>query len=115
MGEVITVGLDIAKSVFQVHGVDGSGAVVARRRLRRGEVVGYFAGLRPCLVALEACGAAHYWAREIGALGHEVRLLAPAHVKPYVARGRKSDAADAAALSYGDGVDGPCNGIAVPG
>jgi len=99
MGEVITVGLDIAKSVFQVHGVDGSGAVVARRRLRRGEVVGYFAGLRPCLVALEACGAAHYWAREIGALGHEVRLLAPAHVKPYVARGRKSDAADAAALA----------------
>jgi transposase len=75
------------------------GAVVVRRQLRRGEVGRFFAGLRPCLVALEACGSAHYWARQVGALGHEVRLLPPAHVKPYVKRGRKNDAADAAALA----------------
>jgi len=99
MGEVITVGLDLAKSVFQVHGVDGTGAVMVRRQLRRGEVVKFFAGLAPCLVAVEACGSAHYWARQVGALGHEVRLLPPAHVKPYVKRGRKNDAADAAALA----------------
>jgi transposase len=99
MGEVITVGLDLAKSVFQVHGVDAAGVVVVRRQLRRGEVVKFFAGLTPCLVAMEACGSSHYWARQVGALGHEVRLLPPAHVKPYVKRGRKNDAADAAALA----------------
>lgn len=99
MGEVITVGLDLAKSVFQAHGVDAAGDVVVRRQLRRGEVLRFFAGLAPCVVALEACGSAHYWARQIGALGHEVRLLPPAHVKPYVKRGRKNDAADAAALA----------------
>jgi len=99
MGEIITIGLDIAKSVFQVHGIDAAGAVVVRRQLRRGEVCRFFAGLAPCLVAMEACGSAHYWARQVGALGHAVRLLPPAHVKPYVKRGRKNDAADAAALA----------------
>jgi transposase len=99
MGEVITVGLDLAKTVFQAHGVDTAGDVVVRRQLRRGEVLRFFAGLERCVVAIEACGSAHYWARQIGALGHEVRLLPPAHVKPYVKRGRKNDAADAAALA----------------
>lgn len=99
MGEVITIGVDLAKRVFQVHGVDAAGQVVVRRQLRRGEVLSFLAGLAPCLVAMEACGSAHYWARQVGALGHEVRLLAPSHVKPYVKRGRKNDAADAAALA----------------
>jgi transposase len=99
MGEIITIGLDIAKSVFQVHGVDAAGAAVLRRQLRRDDVVKFFAALPACLVAMEACGSAHYWARQIGALGHAVRLLPPAHVKPYVKRGRKNDAADAAALT----------------
>ena len=95
MSELITIGLDIAKNVFQVHGVDAAGLATVRRQLRRGEVVKFFGGLAPCLVGLEACATSHYWAREITALGHRVRLLPPAHVKPYVRRGRKNDAADA--------------------
>jgi transposase len=98
MVEITTIGLDLAKSVFQLHGVDAAGGVVLRRQLRRGEVLKFFAGLSPCLVAMEACGSAHYWARQVRALGHEVRLLPPADVKPYVKRGRKNDAADAAAI-----------------
>jgi transposase len=98
MAEIITIGVDIAKSVFQVHGVDGSGAVIVRRQLRRGEVLKFFGRLAPCVVGMEACGSGHYWARQVGALGHQVRLLPPAHVKPYVKRGRKNDAADAAAI-----------------
>jgi len=97
MEKIITIGLDLAKNVFQVHGVDASGAVVLRRRLRRCEMVKAFARIRPCLVGMEACGGAHYWARELTALGHEVKLLPPAYVKPYVKRG-KSDAADAEAI-----------------
>lgn len=99
MDRSITIGLDIAKSVFQVHAVDAVGRVVVRRRLRRAEVLKFFSKQPPALVALEACGGAHHWARQLGGLGHEVRLLAPSHVKPYVKRGRKSDAADAAALA----------------
>jgi len=99
MNEISTIGLDIAKSVFQVHGVDALGAVVVRRQLRRGELLKFFAGLPSCVVGMEACGSAHYWARQVGALGHEVRLLPPARVKPYVKRGKKNDAADAAALA----------------
>jgi transposase len=98
MGEIITIGLDLAKNVFQVHGVDAAGAVVVRRQLRRAAVLTFFAGLPPCLVGMEACGSSHFWARQIRALGHEVRLLPPAHVKPYVKRGKKNDAADAAAI-----------------
>ncbi len=95
--EVSTIGLDIAKSVFQVHGVDGSGATVMRRQLRRRQLLGFFAKQPPCLVGMEACATAHHWAREIGALGHEVRLMPPHYVKPYVKR-NKNDAADAEAI-----------------
>lgn len=98
MDQVITIGLDLAKSVFQVHGVDASGAVVVRRQLRRDEVLKFFRGLAPCLVGMEACGSAHHWARAIGVMGHRVRLLPACDVKPYVKRGRKNDAADAAAI-----------------
>lgn len=97
MGEVSTIGLDIAKGVFQVHGVDASGQVVLRRQLRRGAVLKLFAKLPPCVVGMEACGSAHYWGREIAALGHEVRLMPPTRVKPYVGRGKKNDRVDAAA------------------
>lgn len=97
MGEVITIGLDIAKHVFQVHGVDDVGAVVVRRRLRRSEVLAFFEALGPCLVGMEACATAHYWGRSIMALGHRVKLMPPSYVKPYVKR-QKNDAADAAAI-----------------
>ena len=88
MAEISTIGLDIAKNLFQVHGVDAAGEVLVRRQLRRGEVVKFFGKLAPCLVGLEACGTAHYWARQIAALGHEVRLLPPARVKPYMKQGK---------------------------
>jgi transposase len=97
MTEVTTIGLDLAKKVFQVHGVDAAGTVVARRSLRRGQVVRYFAKLPACLVGMEACATAHYWEREIGKLGDEVRLIPPAYAKAYVRR-NKNDAADAAAI-----------------
>lgn len=92
-----TIGLDLAKHVFQVHGVDQSGKIVVRRQLRRGEVLAFFGKLGPCLVGIEACATAHHWAREIGKLGHIVRLMPPAYVKAYVRR-QKNDAADAAAI-----------------
>jgi transposase len=97
MGEVSTIGVDLAKSVFQVHGADASGAVLFRRKLRRHQVLTFFAAQPPCTVAMEACGSAHYWAREIGRLGHGVRLIPPACVKPFVKR-QKNDAADAEAI-----------------
>jgi transposase len=97
MNQVVTIGLDIAKSVFQVHGVDGEGAVVLRQRLTRSRMLAFFAKRAPCLIGLEACGSAHHWARELSALGHEVRLIAPSYVKPYVKR-QKNDAADAEAI-----------------
>lgn len=97
MDQSITIGLDLAKSVFQVHGVDRAGAVVLRRQLRRAQVLAFFERLSPCLVGMEACSGAHHWARELGALGHEVRLMPPAYVKPYVKRGT-TDAADAEAI-----------------
>jgi transposase len=97
MDKIITIGLDIAKQVFQVHGVDAAGGVVLSRQLRRGEVRKFFAKLAGCVVGMEACASAHYWAREIVALGHEVRLMPPTRVKAYGRRGRKNDRADAAA------------------
>ena len=97
MGQVVVVGLDIAKSVFQVHGVDRDGGVVVRRRLRRSRVLPFFATVEPCRIGIEACATGHYWARELRALGHDVRLMAPSYVKPYVKR-QKNDAADAEAI-----------------
>jgi transposase len=97
MGQVSIIGLDLAKSVFQAHGADGSGAVVFRKQLRRDQVLAFFASQPTCLVAMEACAGGHFWAREIGALGHETRLIAPAYVKPFVKR-QKNDAADAEAI-----------------
>ena len=97
MGEVTTIGLDLAKHVFQVHGTDASGAVVLRKQLRRGQVVAFFAALPRCLVGLEACATAHYWARELHGVGHEVRLMPAQYVKAYVKR-NKNDAADAEAI-----------------
>ncbi|HYZ40782.1 MAG TPA: IS110 family transposase [Stellaceae bacterium] len=94
---VTTIGLDLAKHWFQVHGVDASGAVAVRRKLRRSEVLSFFQSLQPCLVGIEACATAHYWARELIGLGHEVKLMPPAYVKAYVKR-NKNDAADAEAI-----------------
>jgi len=95
--ETITIGLDLAKRVFQVHAVDEAGNVVVRKALRRGQVLPFFARQPRCLVGLEACGTSHHWARELLKLGHQVRLMPPAYVKPYVKRG-KTDAGDAEAI-----------------
>jgi transposase len=95
--QITTIGLDIAKNVFQVHGIDGDEKVVVRRQLRRGQVMRFFQELSPCLVGLEACATAHYWARELTELGHEVRLMPAKDVKAYVKR-NKNDAADAEAI-----------------
>ena len=92
-----TIGLDLAKSVFQVHGVDDAGTVTVRKKLRRAEVLAFFGELPCCLIGMEACATSHYWARELTALGHEVRLMPPNYVKPYVRR-QKNDAADAEAI-----------------
>ena len=97
MQVVTTVGLDIAKSVFQVHGVDGAGQVVIRRQLKRRYVLAFFEKLPPCLVGIEACASSHHWSRELKALGHTVKLMPPAYVKPYVKR-QKNDATDAEAI-----------------
>ena len=97
MSEVTTIGLDLAKNVFQVHGADSSGHAVIRKKLRRDQVLSFFSQVPPCVVAMEACGGAHFWGREIGRLGHEVRLIPPAYVKPFVKR-QKNDAADAEAI-----------------
>jgi transposase len=97
MDQVVTIGLDIAKSVFQVHGVDAHGTVVLRRRLTRSRLRAFFEKQPPCLVGIEACGSSHYWGRELSRLGHDVRLIPPSYVKPYVKR-QKNDAADAEAI-----------------
>ena len=95
--DITTIGFDLAKTVFQVHGADGEGRVVLRRKLRRGKVLAFFAGLPSCLVGMEACASAHYWARELQALGHKVRLIPPQYVRPFV-KTNKNDAADAEAI-----------------
>jgi transposase len=97
MQTITTIGFDIAKSVFQVHGVDAVGQVIVRRQLKRRQVIAFFQKLRPCLVGIEACGSSNYWSRELQMLGHRVRLMPPAYVKPYVKR-QKNDAADAEAI-----------------
>lgn len=95
--QITTIGLDLAKNIFQVHGITADGEVVFNRALRRGQVLSFFEKLEPCLVGMEACGTSHYWARELIKLGHDVRLMPPIYVKPYVKRG-KTDAADAEAI-----------------
>jgi len=97
MQQPTTIGIDLAKNVFQLHGVDAAGAAVVKRKLRRGQVLAFCERLEPCLVGMEACAGAHFWARELQALGHEVRIMPPSYVKPYVKRG-KTDAADAEAI-----------------
>lgn len=95
--EISTIGLDLAKRIFQVHAINALGEVVIRKALRRSQVLPFFAKLPPCLIGMEACGTSHHWARELTELGHEVRLMPPAYVKPYVKRG-KTDATDAEAI-----------------
>ena len=97
MEEVSTIGLDIAKSVFQAHGADAAGRELFSKRITRAKVLEFFAGQPRCLVAMEACGGAHHWARELAQMGHQVRLIPPAYVKPFVKR-QKNDAADAEAI-----------------
>ena len=97
MSEITTIGLDLAKHVFQVHGIDAQGTTVLRKRLRRGQVLAFFSRIPRCVVGLEACATAHYWARELGALGHEVRLMPAQYVKAYIKR-NKHDAADVEAI-----------------
>jgi transposase len=97
MESAVTIGLDLGKSVFQVHGIDAGGAIVVRRRLTRGKLLHFFGKQAPCLVGMEACAAAHHWGRELRKLGHTVRLMPPRYVKPYVKR-QKNDAADAEAI-----------------
>lgn len=98
MGEVSIIGLDLAKNVFQVHGARADGVVVFRKQLRRNKVLGFFGEMGTCIVAMEACASSHYWGREIAKLGHEVRLIPPIYVKPFVKR-QKSDVADAEAIA----------------
>src|SRR3984893_6269309 len=89
MSEITTIGLDLAKHVFQVHGIDAQGTTVLRKRLRRGQVLAFFSRIPRCVVGLEACATAHYWARELGALGHEVRLMPAQYVKAYIKRNKR--------------------------
>jgi len=98
MGEISIIGLDLAKQVFQVHGARVDGSVVLRKKLTRGQLLAFFSKLPPCIVAMEACATAHYWAREIAEFGHEIRLVPPAYVKPFVKR-QKNDVADAEAIA----------------
>ena len=97
MQAITTIGLDIAKSVFQIHGIDAAGNVTVRRKLKRPYVLLFFQKLPPCVVGIEACASSHHWSRELQALGHTVRLMPPAYVKPYIKR-QKNDAADAEAI-----------------
>jgi len=105
MNTAVTVGLDIAKNVFQAHGVSAEGEVLFRKRLTRAKVLEFFAQLPPCLIGIEACATAHHWARSLRGLGHTVKLMPPAYVKPYV-KSQKNDAADAEAIC--EAVTRPC-------
>src|SRR4051812_14359579 len=114
MAQVSTIGLDLAKNVFQVHGIGAQGEVIVRRPLRRAEVLPFFAKLTPCLVGMEPCATAHHWARELIKLGHTVKLMPPAYVKPYVKRG-KTDAADAEAMGLLPGRPSSSHGVSGDG
>src|SRR3970282_2027047 len=105
--KITTVGIDLAKNVFQVHGVDGRGRAGLRKQLKRKEVVSFFANLEPCLIGMEACGSAHYWARKLSEFGHTVGLMAPPFVKPYV-KTNKSDRNDAEAICEAVGRPNMC-------
>src|SRR5450755_3551282 len=94
---ITQIGIDLAKIVFQVHGVDARGKVALRKQLKRPQLIAFFSQLSPCLIGMEACGSAHYWARRLSALGHTVKLIAPQFVKPYV-KTNKNDAADGEAI-----------------
>jgi transposase len=100
---ITRIGLDTAKSIFQVHGVDETGKVIMKRKLQRCEMLRFFERLEPCTIYLEACGAGHYWARVLIGFGHDVKLIAPEAVKPFVKMGKKNDPADAAALCEAGG------------
>ena len=95
--KITTIGIDLAKNVFQVHGVDQRGKTVLKKQLKRAQMAAFFGNLAPCLIGMEACGGAHYWARKLQGFGHTVRLMAPQFVKPYV-KTNKNDAADAQAI-----------------
>jgi len=95
---ITTIGLDTSKSVFQIHGVNESGKVELKRKVRRSDLIAFFEKQQRCTVVMEACGAAHHWARILSGLGHTVKLIAPEAVKPFVKKGKKNDAADAAAI-----------------
>ena len=95
--KITTIGIDLAKEVFQIHGINAHGKAVLRKPLRRNEMAKFFANLEPCLIGMEACGSAHHWARKLGEFGHTVKLMAPQFVKPYV-KTNKNDAADAEAI-----------------
>src|SRR6266550_2281049 len=95
--QITTIGVDLAKTAFQLHAVDANGATVVRKRLRRAEVLSFFAGFEPCVIGMEACATSHYWARELAKFGHTVKLMPPAYVKPYVKRG-KNEATDTEAI-----------------
>ena len=97
MNKISVIGLDLAKNVFQVHGVDSAGEVVVRKQLKRSQVRRFFTNVEPCLVGMEACGGAHYWTRELAGLGHTVRMMAPVFVKPYL-KSNKNDRNDAEAI-----------------
>ena len=118
MQAITTIGLDIAKSVFQVHGVDADGQVVIRRQLKRRYVLAFFEKLAPCLIGIEACASSHHWSRQLRALGHTVRLMPPSYVKPYVKR-QKNDATDAEAIceavSRGDAAFGRGSSVTILG
>jgi len=98
MSTIALIGLDLAKSIFQLHGEDSQGNAVLKKRLTRAQLAEFFAQLEPCIVAMEACGSAHYWARKLTALGHQPKLIPPQYVKPFV-KTNKNDAADAAAIA----------------
>lgn len=97
MDQITTVGIDLAKTIFQIHAVDAAGCVIVQKALKRRDLITFFAKLRPCLVGIEACGTSHHWGLELTKLGHDVRLIPPSYVKPYVRR-QKNDAVDAAAI-----------------